>query len=90
MTTSLLRRMLLSLTIFATPILGPELADAALEAAAASATSVTLSWTAPGDDGDSGQASEYDIRYSADSLNAANWDSASQVQSVPLPQSAGN
>ena len=38
-------------------------------------TSVTVTWTAPGDDGDKGRATSYDLRYSLSALPAA-WDSA--------------
>ncbi len=53
-------------------------------------SSLTLSWTAPGDDGEIGRASEYDLRFSADSLTAENWDSATRVTNVPLPLDAGS
>ncbi|MFQ6042309.1 MAG: fibronectin type III domain-containing protein, partial [Candidatus Poribacteria bacterium] len=51
--------------------------------------SITLTWTAPGDDGDTGTASEYDIRYSTDTITASSWDSATQVMDEPAPQPAG-
>jgi Tol biopolymer transport system component len=50
---------------------------------------VTLTWTAPGDDGLEGQGSTYDIRYSATSLSAATWDSATVAASPPTPKPAG-
>ncbi|UCC44746.1 MAG: fibronectin type III domain-containing protein, partial [Candidatus Zixiibacteriota bacterium] len=53
-------------------------------------TSITLSWTAPGDDGSSGTASEYDIRYSTSLITGANFASATQVSGEPSPQSAGS
>ena len=52
-------------------------------------TSVTLTWTAPGDDGNTGTASQYDIRYSTSPINDGNWDAAIQVQGEPDPQPAG-
>ncbi len=54
------------------------------------ATSVVLSWTAPGDDGDVGTASEYDIRYSTSPITSGNWDAATQVTGESNPQSAGS
>jgi len=51
--------------------------------------SITLTWTAPGDDGDVGTASEYDIRYSTEIINEENWDSATQVVGEPAPGPAG-
>ena len=50
---------------------------------------VVLTWNAPGDDGADGQAAAYDIRYSADSLTAASWDSATVLTAIPLPAAAG-
>ncbi|MBA7691912.1 hypothetical protein ES703_100468 [subsurface metagenome] len=54
-------------------------------------TSLTLTWTAPGDDGDWGTAAQYDIRYS-NSLIAteAEWDAATQVAGEPAPKPAGS
>ena len=51
--------------------------------------SITLSWTAPGDDGNTGTASRYDIRYSTSTINQANWPLATQVSGEPTPQIAG-
>ena len=53
-------------------------------------TSVTLTWTATGDDGSSGTAAEYDIRYSTSPIDEGNWDEATQVTGEPSPQSAGS
>jgi hypothetical protein len=52
--------------------------------------SITLNWTAPGDDGDIGTAAVYDIRYSTNLINSSNWESAVQVQNEPAPSPAGN
>jgi len=51
--------------------------------------SIDLSWTAPGDDGSTGTASSYDVRYSTSSITEANWASASQASGEPSPASAG-
>ena len=53
-------------------------------------SSITLSWTAPGDDGNIGTASVYDIRYSTATINDANWDQAVQIQNEPVPLVAGS
>lgn len=50
---------------------------------------VTLTWTAPGDDGSEGHASRYDIRYSPTLLAAAAWDSAFVLSNPPEPKRAG-
>jgi hypothetical protein len=50
---------------------------------------VTLTWTAPGDDGMTGQASSYDIRYSTAPIDDANWLLATQTVGEPPPQPAG-
>ena len=52
-------------------------------------TTVTLTWTAPGDDNNTGTATTYDIRYGASAINSGNWASATQVTGEPAPQVAG-
>jgi hypothetical protein len=49
--------------------------------------SITLIWTAPGDDENVGTATAYDIRYS--DVIPFNWDTAIQVPNPPPPQPAG-
>jgi chitodextrinase len=51
---------------------------------------MTLSWTAPGDDGTSGTAAQYDIRYSPSTITDENWADATQVADEPAPHAAGN
>lgn len=51
--------------------------------------SITLTWTATGDDNDVGTASGYDIRYLTYALTWINWDSATQVPGEPSPQPSG-
>lgn len=53
------------------------------------AWSTTLTWTAPGDDGNVGTAAEYDLRVSTDSITEDNWDAAGQVIGEPTPSVAG-
>jgi hypothetical protein len=52
--------------------------------------SVTLSWTAPGDDVSSGTAAQYDIRYATSPITDENWPDASQAMNEPSPQPAGS
>ncbi|WP_135556907.1 alpha/beta fold hydrolase [Paenibacillus cymbidii] len=54
-----------------------------------SSTSLKLIWTAPGDDGSTGTAQSYDIRYSTATITSANWASATPVATVPVPAAAG-
>ncbi|MEM3063519.1 MAG: Ig-like domain-containing protein, partial [Nitrososphaerota archaeon] len=52
--------------------------------------SVTLSWTAPGDDGNTGQAKVYDLRYSKNPIvSDADFGNATKVSSPPIPAIAG-
>jgi chitodextrinase len=53
------------------------------------AASITLNWTAPGDDGSVGTATQYDIRYSTSTITDANWASATQATGEPAPKAAG-
>jgi len=53
-------------------------------------TSISVIWTAPGDDSNSGTATSYDIRYSTITITNANWDSASKVIGIPTPLPAGS
>ncbi|MDY6794702.1 MAG: S8 family serine peptidase [Actinomycetota bacterium] len=53
-------------------------------------TGVKLTWTAPGDDGDLGQALLYDVRYLDRAIDAENWDSAQPLEGAPLPGAAGS
>jgi hypothetical protein len=59
-------------------------------ATAATGSSVTLAWTSPGDDGSTGTAAQYDIRYSTSTITAANWSAATQTSGEPTPKAAGN
>ena len=66
--------------------------DAVTELATGTVTtsSVDLSWTAPGDDGATGTATTYDVRYSTSTITAGNWASATQATGEPAPQVAGS
>jgi len=52
-------------------------------------TSITLHWTAPGNDGSTGTAASYDVRYSSLPITAANWALATVVAGEPVPAVAG-
>ncbi|MEJ2719692.1 MAG: fibronectin type III domain-containing protein [bacterium] len=61
-----------------------------LEAVASDETSFELTWTAPGDDGMSGTASQYDIRYwTRPILDDASWAEATPAGSTPSPKAPG-
>ena len=60
-----------------------------LRVSAAGETTATLSWTAPGADGDEGQADRYDMRHSPGALNPQTWAAANEVPNLPAPQAAG-
>ncbi len=52
-------------------------------------SSITIIWTATGDDADVGTATYYDVRLWDDWLTMESWDSATQVQGEPHPRPAG-
>jgi hypothetical protein len=52
-------------------------------------SSVTLSWTAPGDDGASGTAAFYTIRYATTTITEANWPSLTIFSGAPAPLAGG-
>lgn len=54
-----------------------------------SSDSATLTWTAPGDDGSTGQAALYDLRYSTSNITDSNWNQATQGQGEPVPHTVG-
>lgn len=54
-----------------------------------SVSTVALVWVAPGDDGTTGRASAYDIRYSTAPITGENWESAVPIDEVPAPKPAG-
>ncbi len=59
-------------------------------AAGITATTVSLTWRAPGDDGSSGTATRYDIRYATWPITQSNWAGALQCSGEPSPKPAGN
>ncbi|MEO6667492.1 MAG: fibronectin type III domain-containing protein, partial [Nitrospiria bacterium] len=55
---------------------------------ATTSRSLLVSWTATGDDGSVGKATQYDVRYARFELNAANFTQGTAI-SAPLPSAAG-
>ncbi len=53
------------------------------------AGTVSLSWTAPGDDGNTGTASTYVVRYNSAQITEANWASSTNMTGEPTPGPAG-
>jgi hypothetical protein len=51
--------------------------------------SLTIQWTAPGDNGTTGTASSYEVRWSASVINAGNFASATLAAGPPAPLVAG-
>jgi hypothetical protein len=52
-------------------------------------SSVTLSWSSPGDDSTFGIADYYDIRYLDYEITESNWQNAFECDGEPVPRSAG-
>ncbi|VAV85537.1 hypothetical protein MNBD_DELTA01-331, partial [hydrothermal vent metagenome] len=67
----------------------PPAAVSNLVASAPSSTAIDLGWTAPGDDGSTGTATSYDVRYSTSSIIEGNWAGATTVTGEPTPGVAG-
>ncbi len=60
-----------------------------LASSAQTNTSISLSWTAPGDNNNVGTATSYDLRYAQSPINAGNFAAATAAVGEPLPQVAG-
>jgi hypothetical protein len=68
----------------------PPVAVTDLSAATGTAgNAIDLGWTAPGDDGNTGTASVYIIRYNTVPITESNWDGSSDVTGEPIPGPAG-
>jgi hypothetical protein len=63
------------------------IADLAITATTGS--TIALRWTAPGNNGTTGTAASYDIRWSTSPITAANFAAATVVTGEPLPAVAG-
>jgi hypothetical protein len=71
---------------------GDVTAPAAITTLAITATtgsSLALRWNAPGNNGSTGTATSYDIRYSTSPITTSNWTSATQASGEPAPAVAG-
>ena len=65
-------------------------AIANLALSGATSSSINLAWTAPGDDGSTGTATTYDVRYSTATITEGNWASATLATGEPSPSVAGS
>ncbi|MFI5371502.1 MAG: fibronectin type III domain-containing protein [Candidatus Eisenbacteria bacterium] len=65
------------------------LAPVIARAQGAGTDTLTLAWTAPGDDGTIGRATSYDIRWSTAPISDANFTSANAVTGPPAPANSG-
>jgi len=54
------------------------------------ASGLSVVWFSPGDDGQTGQAAAYDLRYSLTEINGSNWDAATRVSGLPAPKPANS
>ncbi|MCA9730290.1 MAG: hypothetical protein KC729_21595, partial [Candidatus Eisenbacteria bacterium] len=61
----------------------PPSAVSDLTALITNATEIVLRWTAPGDDGTSGQATRYDLRYSTTPITDETFSSATALETAP-------
>jgi chitodextrinase len=84
---SLISNVVTRTTLAAPDTLRP--APLAIAASLATDSTMTLAWTAVGDDSLTGTATSYDIRYSTSPITAANFASASAVTGAPTPAVAG-
>jgi len=53
-------------------------------------TQIELTWSATGDDGMTGVANTYDVRFSKTPITEENWDDATQAVGEPKPQKPGS
>ena len=60
-----------------------------LTLSSATVSTVTLAWTAPGNDGTTGRATEYDLRYALATITEEMWEAATHVEGVLPPDSSG-
>jgi len=78
----------------ATPVPPPDTTPPAaitnLSAIALNARSITLNWTAVGNDGNVGTAASYDARYSTSAITVANFAAATQLAGEPAPKINGS
>src|SRR5882762_8159430 len=70
-------------------LVGIVLVGRTAEAQVVTWNSVQLSWTTPGDDGLTGTASQFDLRYSTSAITSANFGSATRWVGTPVPGASG-
>jgi len=68
----------------------PPSAVSDLQASPLSSSTVGLTWTAPGNDGNLGTAAQYSIKYSTTPITLDNWGTATQVANPPSPRPSGS
>lgn len=61
-----------------------------LFAGSSTANSITLTWTAPGDDGYNGTATQYDIRFSTEYISPYEWETYIACPDEPTPEISGS
>jgi len=84
--------LMLALLSFTPPIARaaePIIQGAAEIQAASGTATITLTWTAPGDDGQNGTAAQYDLRYRTSSITENNYATSTQVAGEPAPAASG-
>ena len=67
----------------------PPATPTTLGLSAVTQTSATLTWTSVGDDGNTGTATTYDLRYSPSPITSGNFNSVTAVTGESAPRSAG-
>ena len=65
------------------------LAPVIARAQGAGTDTLTLAWTAPGDDGTIGKATSYDVRLSTSPITDANFTAATAIPGLPVPANSG-
>jgi len=68
----------------------PPAAITNLSAGSPTSNSVMITWTAPGNDGMSGTASSYTVKFSTAAITEATWPNATQVSTTQTPLAAGS
>lgn len=61
-----------------------------LQVTGSTSRSLVLEWTAPYDNGSSGRARSYNIRFAGAPISEGNWDSAVEASGPPKPDPGGN
>ncbi len=77
------------ITMLGEPDSIPPAAITTLNAILPTCLTITLQWTAVGDDSVLGRANSYDIRYSTAVISDSTWGSATNVTGEPTPQQSG-